>query len=349
MGGVQGVGHKLGGIGTPLDDVDLLALELLHHPVHAAAPLAHAGAHGINHHVGGMDGHLGAAARFPGDGLDGHHAPGNLRHFHFKQPLDQVGVDAADPHLRSPGPHRAGTVHLQHIDLDVVAVVEHLAGDHVLLLQHALGAAQLHIHRLGFHPLDDGREDLAFLLDVLVVDLAALRLADALHNHLLGRLRGHPQEARGRHVHLGDVAHLVIGAQPVRILQANLAGGLLHLGHDELAGVDVCDSRLPVHGHRQVGGHHFPLGQVLFIRGLQRLLNGVEQQFLADALFLGQGFQCLDDFGLVVLFLGFYCSHAIFTAFRFLHYAGLIRTSPRFQCRSCPPPAAPWRPLFAQR
>ena len=118
----------------------------------------------------------------------------------------------------------------------MVVDVVFLAGHPLAVGQNAFGAAQLHIHALGLHALNDSGEDLVFLLGILVVDLALLRLADALHDDLLGRLRRSAQEARGRHVDFGDVAHAVIGADLERVLQGDLVGGVLHLVSDGLAG-----------------------------------------------------------------------------------------------------------------
>ena len=359
--GIQGVCHKLGGIGAPLDDVDLLALQLLHHAIHAAAALSNASAHGVDHHIGGMHGHLGAAARLTGNGLDGHDAAGDLGHLHLKQALDQIGMDAADAHLRAAGTHGGGALHLQHVHLDVVVVMQHLAGNHVALLQNALGAAQIDVHALGLHALHDSGEHFAFLFDVLIVDLAALRLADALHDDLLGGLRRHAQESVGGHVHLGNVAHLIVAAQLACVLQTDLAALLLHLGDDELAGIHMGHARLPVHHHRQIGGSHLQLIQVLLISRLQRLLDGAEQQLLADVLFLCERLQGLDDRTLAVfLFRLLYRSH-VATAFRLslcgtpsdkstrLTLSILTRTDRRSQCLPYPPRASPWPPPFSGR
>ena len=61
-----------------------------------------------------------------------------------------------------------------------------------------LGAAEVDDDVAALEALDGAVDDLADAVDVLVVDLLALGLADALVEHLLGRLGGDAAEALGR-------------------------------------------------------------------------------------------------------------------------------------------------------
>ena len=63
LGRLQGVDDEGGGIRLPRDDVDLLALELVDHRLHAAAAHADAGADRVDGGIARDDGDLGAASR----------------------------------------------------------------------------------------------------------------------------------------------------------------------------------------------------------------------------------------------------------------------------------------------
>ena len=303
MGGVQGVGDELGGIGGPLDDVDLLVLQFFHHFFHAVAAGADAGAHGVDGDLGGMDGHLGAAASFPGDGLDLYHARSDLRHFHLEQALHQSGMNAADANLRPVKHFTAGAVHFQHIYFNVVVDVIFLAGHIFAGLHDALGAAQLHIHALGLHPLHDGGENLVLLVGVFLIDAALLRFADPLHDDLLGGLGGGAQEAVRGHVDLGDIAHPIVAADLQRFLQRDLIGGILHIVGDGLAGEHVHVAGIAIHGDGQVAGRVLVPGDVLFVGGLHGLLNRAEENLRLDILFGAQRLDCVHDLPVPVLLL----------------------------------------------
>ena len=91
LGGAQGCGDELGDVLAPLDDVDLLAAQLLDHSGHAAAVLADAGRDGVDVGVLAPHGHLGAGTGLAADGLDLHGAVKDLGHFQLKQALDKAG------------------------------------------------------------------------------------------------------------------------------------------------------------------------------------------------------------------------------------------------------------------
>ncbi len=235
MGGVQGVGHEFRRLGRPFDDVDLLVLELLHDAVHAAAARADAGADRVHVRVHGVNGDLGAAAGFPGDGLDLHDARGDLRHFHFKQALDQARMAAGHPDLGGRA-GMAGRRHLQDVHLEVVALVVFLARHKVAGLHDALGAAQLQQDGAGVGLQNDTGQDLVFLVAHLVVDAAVLRLAQALHDDLLGGHGRHAAKVGRGHVDFHDVVRLAVRGDFPGLLQGDLVGLVLNLLTDELPG-----------------------------------------------------------------------------------------------------------------
>ena len=80
LGRGERVDDERRGIGRPLDDVDLLALELADHRLHAGAPHADAGADRIDAAVVGMHGDLRAAAGVTRHRVDLDDAVVDLRH-----------------------------------------------------------------------------------------------------------------------------------------------------------------------------------------------------------------------------------------------------------------------------
>src|SRR5690606_19015710 len=147
----------------PADDVDLFALELGDHHLDARAARPDAGPHRI--HVGPVADHrhLGAVARFAGDGLDLHRAFGDLGDLHFEEALHQPGVAAAEHHL---GP-ALGVADLHHVRPQPVADPVGLARDLLGTGQHRLGAAQLDDDVVLFQALHAAGDHLADAVPVL--------------------------------------------------------------------------------------------------------------------------------------------------------------------------------------
>ena len=192
------------------------------------------------------------------------------------------------------GHHHLGTAvilaDLQHVDLDPLAVLVGLPGDHLVGGQDAVGLAQLHVGVALLHPLHDGGEDLVLLLGVLLVDVAALGLPDALDHHLLGGLGGDAPELAGVRLLLHDVAHLVEGVDLLGGGQGDLHGGVHDLLHHGLAGVDV-----DLAGGAVDLGPHVALGVVVALIGEdQGGFHRGEQHVLADPLLLFQRVESLD-------------------------------------------------------
>ena len=131
---------------------------------------------------------------------------------------------AADEHLRSA----RAVAHLDDVDLDAVALVQLLAADALRRGEHCLGivgvGADLQKRAAGARVdlIDDAGEDLVLLGVELLVDHAALRLADALNDDLLGSLRRDAAELLGLDRDADHVADLGALADAVRRLLADL-------------------------------------------------------------------------------------------------------------------------------
>ena len=333
---VQRVGDELRRVGRPFDDVDLLAAQLGHHAIHALAARADAGAYRVDHRVGGVHRHLRAAARLAGDGLDLHNAALNLRHLQLEQALHQSRMDARYAHLRAVLCARARQTairdDLQHVNLEALARRVHVAGHLLARLEHALGLAQLDVDilRLGIDAVHNRGQNLVFLLDEVVVDLAALGLANLLHDDLLGRLRGDAAEVVRRDLDLDDVILLIAGLNRLRFLDGNLGRLVGGPALDRLAGVQANRAGLPVqlHAHVRVGRRHAVfLAEIIFISALQCLFNRRKEQLLADVFFLGQR---RDGFDHLTILVFVHALTLIFLLSRFSHR----RSSPRpLRCR----------------
>ena len=202
--GAERVDDEGGGIRVPLDDVDLLALQLAYHRLHALAAHADAGADGIDRAVLGDDGDLGPGARIAGHRLDLHDAVVDLGDFlreqlgHELRP--RAGEEDLGPPLLAP--------HVVDEGADAVAEAHVLARDHLVAADNPLGAAEIDDNIAVLHALDGAVADLADAILVLAELALALGLAHLLHDHLLGVLRRHAAEIQGRQRFRDQVAHL---------------------------------------------------------------------------------------------------------------------------------------------
>src|SRR5690606_29346815 len=163
---------------------DALALQFLHHRLHAHAAHADAGADRIDAGILGDDGDLGAAARIAGHGADLDHAVIDFRHLLREEAAHEVGMAARQENLR---PARFAA-HVIDIGADAVARAEAFARDHLVAAHHAFGLAQIHRHRAELAALDLAVDDLADAVLVFVILALTLGIAHFLHDHLLGVL-----------------------------------------------------------------------------------------------------------------------------------------------------------------
>src|SRR5690606_33453759 len=116
-----------------------------------------------------------------------------------------------------------------------VAGTQHVARDALVLRDDRLGvAAQVDVDVAALHALDDTGHQLANAVLPLVDDLGALGFPDALHDDLLGSLRGDAAEAGILDLLLDVVADLDALDLVDGVHQADLAVGRLHddvIGH----------------------------------------------------------------------------------------------------------------------
>src|SRR5207249_10212599 len=120
----------------PLDDVGLLAAELVPDRLHAQAPLADARAARVDAGLASADRDLRARPRLARDPDDLDLAVEDLRHLVLEEPLHERLVGAADDDLRAA--ERAA-----HLEPDQLAVL----ADEVALVRRLLAARQDEIGR----------------------------------------------------------------------------------------------------------------------------------------------------------------------------------------------------------
>ena len=158
------------------------------------------------------------------DGLELDDAVDDLGHLELEEPLHETGVRARHDDLRALG----RLAHLDDVGLEAAAVVVVLVLHLLGLRQQRLDLAEVEQRVAGVGLLDDAGDDVALAAGVLLVLHLALRLADALEDHLLGGLRGDATEVVGRVVPLArDVAVLV------ELLRDHLDLAGLHVDLDE--------------------------------------------------------------------------------------------------------------------
>ncbi len=148
---------------------------------------------------------------------------------------------ARDQNLGAAG----GVAHFHHVDLDPVALAEVLALDALVGHEHGLGKLAVGGDADGHRTVsrldmaDDAGEDLMLLGGELLVNDAALRLADALDDDLLCRLGGDAAELLGLHGNGDQIAELGAAADLPGGLEIDLVAGVLDLLHHGLHDVHL--------------------------------------------------------------------------------------------------------------
>src|SRR5690606_3057995 len=217
LGRAQRVGHEAGRVRRPLDDVDLLAPQLLHHGLHARPARTDARAHRVYVGVVRVHRDLGAAPGLAGHRLNLHDAVVNFRDLQLEQPLQPARMRAGDV---DDGSARRladlGDVHFQAGARRVRFARDLLAGNEL-----GFDAAQVDDDVALVHALHDAGDDVALAVGVLLVQQVALRVADALDDDLFGRPRRDTTEVPRRHFHLNYVADLVVGVDAARFFERN--------------------------------------------------------------------------------------------------------------------------------
>ena len=178
-------------------------------------------------------------ARPPGlarRGLDPHDALVHLRHLLLEELDQELEAGPREHDLRA----LRGLVDVDHVGPDAVVRPVVLAGHLLLQGQHGLGAAEVDDDRALLEAADDAVDDLALPVLVLVVDVLALRLANALDDHLLRGLGENAPEARRVELDADLVADLGVGVELVGRVEGDLGGVGGHLV-DHLAELEELD------------------------------------------------------------------------------------------------------------
>ena len=157
-------------------------------------------------------------------------------------------------HLGTPG----APADLHHVDLDPVALPVALAGDLLLGGEQRFGAlptgADLHVERpaAGVGAGDHAGNQLLGLAHKLLVDHVALRLPDALDNHLACGLGGDAAEVLGFQLAAHHVPQLHCGQEAPGLLQRDLRIRVGHFLHHVPADNDPHRVLLRVREHYDV-------------------------------------------------------------------------------------------------
>src|SRR5690606_34984741 len=166
---------------------------------------ADAGADGIGAGVVGDDRDLGAVARIARTTLDLHQALAHFRDLELEQLHHEFRRCAADEQLRAA----RLVAHVEQVTADAVAGAHDVARDRLVLGDEGLGVAtQVNEDVAALHALDHAGDQFADAVLPRVHHLLALGLAHALHDHLLGGLRGDAPEVDVLDLFLDVIADL---------------------------------------------------------------------------------------------------------------------------------------------
>src|SRR6185312_5234391 len=153
----QRVHHEGGDVRRPRDDVDLLALQFVHHGLHARAAHADAGADGVDAGIARDHGDFGARARIAGHRLHLDDAVIDFRNFLREQLGGELRMRAREEDLRAA----RLAAHVVDIGADAVAVAEHFARQQLVATHDGLAAAEVDDDVAVFDALDDAVDDVA--------------------------------------------------------------------------------------------------------------------------------------------------------------------------------------------
>ena len=183
--GLERLFHEVARVRGPLHDVDFLAAQFRGDDRDAHAALAHQCAYRVHVLVIREDGYFGAAAGLAHDCLDRNDAARHFGHFRleeFRQKL-RVRTRKADE-----GAAHA-FVDAQEERAYALALTVPLAGYLLVVRENGGRAAEVDIEIAALETLDVAGDYFTLTLAVFGDDGSALRLADLLHDDLLGRLR----------------------------------------------------------------------------------------------------------------------------------------------------------------
>ena len=203
-------------------------------------------------------------------------------------------MGARDHDLRASG----GISHLDHIDLDALALAQHLAGDLFAGDKIDFGFVQRQRRAAAVNARHHATEQLMLTALIFVVNLISLVFADALDDDLFGVLRRYSPEVVGIDLLFHDVANSIFGVDGLRLLQRQLGAGRLNfLDHratrDQFDGLGVLIDQ---------DGKGFGACGVFSKGGEQAGLNFLQHVFLGDASLFFQLLKRLKQLAVVHVF-----------------------------------------------
>ena len=237
-------------VGAPLDNVDALAVELLHHHLNAAAPHPNARPDRVDAILGGRDGDLRPLAGLAGHGLNLNQLVGDLGYFLLEQSYQEHRLGSRQNHrgLRPP----ADPLLVVGID-DVDDERAHAVAATIPLVTQLLLQGQNRLGPLDFHDdvsvvflLDDSRHDLFDPIRIETEDVRALRVLDLLHKDLASQLGLDASEVLGANRHLHEFTYSRFWMHLVRFFDGYLGSVRTHDFDNALRRRDLDLARLLV-------------------------------------------------------------------------------------------------------
>ncbi len=221
------------GIGRPLDNVDLLALQFADHRLDAGAAHADAGADRVDAGFIGNDGDLGAAAGVAGNRTDLDDAVIDFRNLLPEQAGHKLGMGARQKNLR-PAQLLPNIV---NIGPHAVAGPEHFPWNDLVAPQHGFGAAEVDRNIAELCAFDDAVDDFSDAVLVFIILASAFGFANLLDDYLFGGLRGDTAEIHRRQPFGQKIPNIGFGVQFTRFLERNLGRVVLdRVGHFQITG-----------------------------------------------------------------------------------------------------------------
>ena len=179
--------HKEGRlVFVPRDNVDLLALKLVHNGLNAAAAHTNAGPHRVDGAIIRDDSDFRARTGVTGNGFDLDDAVIDFRHFHLEQLGHELGRCATQEDLRAT----LFAAHILDVHADTVVRAIAFAADFLVATQDRFASAHIDDNVAIFLALDQTVDDRAGAVLEFFVLAVTLGFADLLQDHLLGGLCG---------------------------------------------------------------------------------------------------------------------------------------------------------------
>src|SRR5580700_10684229 len=200
------VGYKQGGRRIVTNDVDLLAAEIIGDVCDATRLGAQARADRIDLGTIALHRNLRSASGIPRDRHDLNGAVGDLRNFHLEQSLHQTFGRAREDYLRS----LRRLLDVEHVGANEIVDAIGLARNLLVEIHDGFVAPlERHVHVALLVALYRPRNEVVELAYVLIVDRVPLGFPNALHDDLLGGLRGDSPEVFRRHLLIEVIPDLI--------------------------------------------------------------------------------------------------------------------------------------------